>query len=720
MRISVLRLSVLCIVLSAFLLAACSGEDDWETGGHSSNYYFVTLDPSGGILDAIGKCPNNCAGDSCFSKGMGIGNTYTKYYANDSDPFLLDLSICTPKKTPQEVYEFQKWCIAGEDQSLSENCYDLSEISDIPVSGYITLQAVYEILRGVVTFDANGGYFPDGYSTSTGNTSVTVFTELHTGEILPANVPLTINNAIVRPDYRFDGWYVGNPEDGKPFDVNTFSTLGTVTIKAKWVDNTIANCCGVTFNNTLNVPIDLFSLQYPENLPWNTAIELPDWYNSNEDTWGGEVTNTKEAIEKWTVTGTSTLNGDHQPGDIVYITENVIFTAVLDPVVKGISTREELELISGTGQYRLMQNIYVSGSDWTPISGFSGILNGGGHMIAGLSFAANQTATVLGFFGELEGEVDNLTIEVGSGSITYNNLTDDVYYGVFAGKLTSGGRLLNTSAIGNIISVTATSSEAAYSTKRVYVGGLAGSAEGDTVTNSSSRVNVTATNRVVSNTAGGAHPFAYAGGIAGILSGGTLTNIYSTGTISAVSSVAGTWMFSDDTDAYAGGIAGYQSGGGMKFSYASGNITANSTSPDTPSAYAGGIVGAISGGSLENSLAINTAINVSSRHPNGNDRGNKSAGRIAGLSSGTPTFNSIYGNSNLENLPGVNGEERAYYFPDLDWFWHDYYPLAVAFNHDDYDTPGFDDAYPWIDPYVFGRTDVKYYPIFYWELSPQN
>jgi hypothetical protein len=77
MRISVLRLSVLCVfVLSAFIfLAACSGEDEWETGGYSSNYYFVTLNPSGGILpDATGNCPNNCAGGSCFSKGVGAGN----------------------------------------------------------------------------------------------------------------------------------------------------------------------------------------------------------------------------------------------------------------------------------------------------------------------------------------------------------------------------------------------------------------------------------------------------------------------------------------------------------------------------------------------------------------------------------------------------------------------------------------------------------------------
>jgi hypothetical protein len=235
-------------------------------------------------------------------------------------------------------------------------------------------------------------------------------------------------------------------------------------------------------------------------------------------------------------------------------------------------------------------------------------------------------------------------------------------------------------------------------------------------------VNLTVTNEVVSGILGASNPFAYAGGIAGIISGGILTNIYSTGNVSAVSSVGSdTPILSDDTDAYAGGIAGYQSSGVIKFSYASGRISADSTSPDTPSAYAGGIVGAISGGSVENTLAINTEFYSSSRNndANGTPRGTNSSGRITGLASGA-AFQKIYGNSNLENLYSVGEKERAFYFPDLKWFWHDELSeynevtelneATVGFNH------GFDDAYPWVDPYEYGRTEPNLYPIFYWEV----
>jgi hypothetical protein len=551
-------------------------------------------------------------------------------------------------------------------------------------------------------------------SPSTGNTSVTVFTELYTGEILPANVPLTANNAIVREGYIFGGWYVGDPDDNIAFDPSTFSTLETATIKAKWLS--VENCCAVKFNNVSDVLINMFAFQYPGNTPYNTRIIIPDWYDDNSGDWGGA--GTKEALEKWTaVSSAGSLDGDYKPGNIVYITEDVTFTAVLDATVKGVSTRDELEVIGGSsGQFRLMQDIDISGSDWTPISGFSGVLNGSGHMITGLNFASNQTATVLGFFGELSGKVDNLTIGVGSGSIAYTNLTGDVYYGVFAGKLAATGKLLNTSAIGNTVSVTATNDTSATSKFDAYVGGIVGSAvSGSSITNSSSRVNVTTTNRVVSAIWGASNPFAYAGGIAGILSGGSLTNIYSTGDISAVSSVAGTPVMGDHTTAYAGGIAGYQASGGIQFSYAAGNISATVSSPDRSYAYAGGIVGEIIGGSIENSLGINVSIKAVSPYAD-----SFSAGRVAGLSSGSPAFTKIYGNSDLENLPGVNGEERAYYFMDLDWFWHDYNPPAIAFNRDDYYSPGFDDAYPWIDPHAYpGMGDVKY-PIFYWELPPQN
>jgi hypothetical protein len=698
-----MRLSILlrCIVLLAFIfIAACSSDDDGENSGYSSNYYFVTLDPAGGVLpNAIGNCPKYCTAGDCFAEAAGRGNNYTKAYRN-SFGTILDLSDCKPEKSPTDVYQFEKWYILGSNpKEYHENLYD------IPVNGRLTLQAVYKTIRGVVTFDADGGYFPDGWSESTDNTSFTVLTETD-GKLLPANMPTTV----VKPGFRFEGWYV-YPDESNTFDTN-FETFDAITVKPKWEGVDIAVCCKVEFRDEFyDDPITRFLLLYPSNIAYGTPIIIPDWYDSSDDDWGGEGTDA--ALKEWTVTGSDGMNGTYQPGTIVSVINNVDFKAVRDPSVKGVSTRPELEGISGSNHYRLINDIDVSGSAWTPISGFSGVLNGGGHTVTGLNFASTQTATVLGFFSELSGEADNLTIQMTNGSVAYTSLTGDVYYGVFAGKLIAGGKLFNTSAIGEL-SVNATNHTTGSSKYDAYAGGLVGSAEiGSTVTNSVSRVNLTVTNEVVSGILGASNPFAYAGGIAGIISGGILTNIYSTGNVSAVSIVGGTGMMSDDTIAYAGGIAGYQSAGTIKFSYASGQISADTTSPDKPEAYAGGIVGAIAGGKVENTLAINTDIDVSSRHPNGSDRGDKSAGRITGLASGAD-FQKIYGNSNLENLYSVGEKERAFYFPDLKWFWHDELSelneATVGFNH------GFDDAYPWVDPYEYGRTEPNLYPIFYWEV----
>lgn len=78
-------------------------------------------------------------------------------------------------------------------------------------------------------------------------------------------------------------------------------------------------------------------------------------------------------------------------------TESAKVTVRVQAKQRTISTEEELRAMKPAGNYLLTADIALT-SDWTPISDFEGILDGGGHTISGVSVNLNTYSTSASFF----------------------------------------------------------------------------------------------------------------------------------------------------------------------------------------------------------------------------------------------------------------------------------------------------------------------------------
>lgn len=145
-----------------------------------------------------------------------------------------------------------------------------------------------------------------------------------------------------------------------------------------------------------------------------------------------------------------------------------------------ISTVDELKAIANTGKgYILEANIDLSNeSNWIPIEGFTGLLNGNGYKILNLTINSTNDKNI-GLFDTLEGSVTNLTIE--NAQITSRG--DAGNAGILAG--TNNGKISNVIVEGNI-------SPKYYNN----VGGIAGYNNEGTIINSINRASVSGTNNV--------------------------------------------------------------------------------------------------------------------------------------------------------------------------------------------------------------------------------
>ena len=137
-----------------------------------------------------------------------------------------------------------------------------------------------------------------------------------------------------------------------------------------------------------------------------------------------------------------------------------------------ISTAAQLSAIRNDldGRYRLVKDIDLSGSQWEPIgtgytasTAFTGVLDGNGHTIKGLTIVHNGTgsdAKFAGLFGHMNGTVKDLTLK--GVDITVKE-TKSARVGAVAGQsqgviegVTASGRVQclstsNTAAVGGIV-----------------------------------------------------------------------------------------------------------------------------------------------------------------------------------------------------------------------------------------------------------------------------
>lgn len=221
------------------------------------------------------------------------------------------------------------------------------------------------------------------------------------------------------------------------------------------------------------------------------------------------------------------------------------------------------KLVNSDATFQLKNDIDMSGIEWTPIEGFTGMLAGNGFTIKNLTI--NASSSNVGLFSTLKGTVQNLKIE--NASITVSGRNENV--GILCGDLE--GTAINISVSGVV-----------DASKCTNVGGVFGIAERSinpdlSLSNLSNAASVSGLTNV--------------GGIAGYVSlayvDATLDGLTNTGKITAGEDAAGGIigrLFSDtglsswpivlivdcentgDVEGryYVGGIAGYAKSGDLK------------------------------------------------------------------------------------------------------------------------------------------------------------
>jgi len=261
------------------------------------------------------------------------------------------------------------------------------------------------------------------------------------------------------------------------------------------------------------------------------------------------------------------------------------------PVLRGMPmTRNYISIYTATDldnirynlsrNYRLINDIDLSGVNWQPINSFVGSLDGNDFAIRNLNIDRSSQDNI-GLFGINHGEIRNLTLEnvrvvgrarVGSlignntgnlYNVTVRNVTElrgDTNTGGFAGQ--NAGNLINVAVIDGT-DFRGISTAASGST-----GGLVGSNRGLIVRGSS--VGVV-----------GLMGRTHTGGLIGY-NHGTIRLSYSTNNVHVSGSV--------------GGLIGIMRSGLVEQSYATGNITGTSSS-------GGGFIGHFAGGIIRNSFS---------------------------------------------------------------------------------------------------------------------
>lgn len=126
-------------------------------------------------------------------------------------------------------------------------------------------------------------------------------------------------------------------------------------------------------------------------------------------------------------------------GSVVNTDTGVSFT-VGEHTANTIKTVEDLQKLSNSSGYYVLKNdIDLSGVNWVPIQGFTGVLEGNGYTIKNMSINASNSN--VGFFGELAGIVNNLSFE--NAQVVVSGYQENV--GILCGKLSGEANNITTS-----------------------------------------------------------------------------------------------------------------------------------------------------------------------------------------------------------------------------------------------------------------------------------
>ncbi len=343
------------------------------------------------------------------------------------------------------------------------------------------------------------------------------------------------------------------------------------------------------------------------------------------------------------------------------------------PTGTAISTRAQLQNMSGSGSYYLTCSIDLSGSDWTPISStFTGTFDGCGYMIKNMKITA--TSQYVGFFQRMRGTVKNVNFINVNINSSYSNTTSSYtrYVGGISGYSdSSNAKIINCTVSGTISGSCTTSYGSGASTSTIYVGGLMGRGYGE-ITNCYNTAKITASAYATNSsteTEGSGTANVFVGGLVGQSSSTiTISNSFNTGTVSA----NGNGVVNYGTSyaymyGYIGGIVG-RAGSTTYINYCYNNGTLNTNlnaeqrQASTSSSYraytytyCGGIVG-YGKGTLIGCYNNGTINSKAYAYAPGYAYGYSYAGGIMGYNDSTVTMTYCH------NLKSVNAYGYARYY----------------------------------------------------------
>ena len=233
-----------------------------------------------------------------------------------------------------------------------------------------------------------------------------------------------------------------------------------------------------------------------------------------------------------------------------------------------ISSSTEFLSISTSGNYVICDEINLSGTQFTPIQSFSGLIDGNNNTIKNLSYtlsgSSDDTCDKYGFIKTLSGTIKNLNFDKLQIDVyKYRDGIENLYVGGICGVL-SGGTIDNVTITGNSkISGDHYREVTDGNPVKSQVGGFAGAISSGTIKNCSISSSSVYGKAGCGNNNGDCH--ANVGGIAGEQNGGKVINCIRNNTTSVNSVVRGNtfWWGKGHLYGRAGGIIGYQGPNGV-------------------------------------------------------------------------------------------------------------------------------------------------------------
>lgn len=452
--------------------------------------------------------------------------------------FSIDLSTNSSDKFTNIPYTLS---VSGNHNlvSISEGVLEYS-MPENSAGASISGNQITATSAGTVTVRASFTWqsrtFTDEISMVFSDSSIEVYTQSETEPIIGHSVPLFFN-LITDNDYNSSNGYnlqysvtTGAGEfwnDGANYYLVPHS-VGEVGIKLIYTSGALS----LSATTSVNVRTTDFEIMPTED----TAEELYVNHDVKLTATGELVGFIAEDVIYEVVSGAATITEKSYDG-VAY--QVLTVTAPGKVVIKGtydyhgtvitsklwehefeydqytISSPEDLHKMDDKGEeFNLIADLDLSSyTSWTPISNFSGILNGNGHKITGLKLSVSSSESYKGLFSVISGTVKDLTV---SGNVTANGQAS--YIGILCGE--NRGTIQNVTVTGSV--------SAQYSD---FVGGVAGSS----TTPLFQSVNATVSVRGRNYTGALAGAIVYNGGYEGTV----LSAITVTGTVNGENQVGG-------------------------------------------------------------------------------------------------------------------------------------------------------------------------------------